>query len=106
MPSWDAPFRHVHQRDHDPGRCHRGGDLLAATAYLGLLAVVFAALLYHAGRMLVGEAPGIERGEVGRWRPVIMATLLVAVAVLGLYMPDVLEEALERMVALLTGGMS
>jgi hypothetical protein len=56
--------------------------------------------------MLVGEAPGIERGEVGRWRPVIMATLLVAVAVLGLYMPDVLEEALERMVALLTGGMS
>ena len=83
-----------------------GGDLLAATAYLGLLAVVFAALLHHAGRMLVGEAPGIERGEVGRWRPVIMATLLVAVAVLGLYMPDVLEEALERMVALLTGGMS
>lgn len=83
-----------------------GGDLLAAAAYLGLLAVVFAALLYHAGRMLVGEAQGIERGEVGRWRPVIMATLLAAVAVLGLYMPDVLEEALERMVALLTGGMS
>jgi hydrogenase-4 component F len=82
-----------------------GGDLLAAAVYLGLLAVVFAAFLYHAGRTLFGNAgPEVEHGEVGRWRPVLMAVLLVAVMVLGLYMPEVLEEALERMASLFTGG--
>ncbi len=83
-----------------------GGDLLAAAVYLGLLAVVFAAFLYHAGRTLFGNAgPEVEHGEVGRWRPVLMAVLLGAVMVLGLYMPGVLEEALERMASLFTGGL-
>ena len=76
-----------------------------AAAYLAVLAVIFAAILYHMGRMLFGEADQkVEHGELGRGRLAVMAVLLVSVMVMGLYMPDALEDVLERMTSLFTGG--
>lgn len=81
------------------------GHLLAVAAYLGLLAVIFAAFLYHVGRMVFGEPdPAAAGGELGRGRLALMAVLLAAVLVLGLYMPSALGEGLERIAALFTGG--
>jgi len=82
------------------------GDLLVAALYLGLLAVVFAALLYQIGRMVFGDAPDMEQGEISKWRPVLMIPLLAAIGILGLWMPNVLETALEQMTSLFMGGMT
>lgn len=82
-----------------------GSHLLAVVAYLGLLAVIFAAFLYHIGRMVFGEPDAAAvRSELGRGRVVLMAVLLAAILVLGVYMPPALGDALGRIAALFTGA--
>ncbi len=82
------------------------GSGLAAALYLFLLAVIFAAFMYHAGRMVFGEPcdEDAEKGERGRLPLVLMGALLAAVLVLGLFIPGELNEVLEQIVRLFPGG--
>jgi hydrogenase-4 component F len=78
---------------------------LGAALYLLLLAVIFAAFLYHVGRMVFGESGSSEpAGEKGKTNLAIMSVLLIAILALGLYMPLFLNDALNQIVQLFMGG--
>jgi len=82
------------------------GDVLGVTLYLLLLAIVFAAFLYHAGRMVFGEPAGTAGGEGERSRVdiVLMSALLISILALGLYLPAFLNDVLQQIVRLFLGG--
>jgi hypothetical protein len=70
-----------------------------------LLAIIFAAFLYHASRMVFGEGNETdEKGERGRLNLVVMSALLVSVLILGLYVPSILTDALNTITQLFLGG--
>ena len=78
---------------------------LGTAIYLLLLAVIFAAFMYHAGRMVFGESGGKEpKGEKGSANLVIMSVLLITILALGLYMPVFLNDALNQIAQLFLGG--
>ena len=69
---------------------------LGAALYLLLLAVIFAAFMYHVGRMVFGESGRSEpEGEKGSVNLVIMSVLLIAILALGLYMPALPQRRAE-----------
>jgi hydrogenase-4 component F len=78
---------------------------LGAALYVLLLAIIFAAFLYHASRMVFGEGNETdEKGERGRLNLVVMSALLVSVLILGLYVPSILTDALNTITQLFLGG--
>jgi hydrogenase-4 component F len=81
------------------------GNYVTAALYLALIVVVFAAFLYHVGRMVFGGSRDMS-GERERSRVdiVIMSVLLVSVLALGLYMPAFLIDALQQIAQLFPGG--
>jgi hydrogenase-4 component F len=81
------------------------GNYITAALYLALIVVVFAAFLYHVGRMVFGASRDMS-GEKERSRVdiVIMSVLLVSVLALGLYMPAFLNDALQQIAQLFPGG--
>lgn len=81
------------------------GNHLGAALYLILLAIVFAAFLYHVGRMVFGEPAAPAGGErEGKAEIVLMSALLVTILALGLYLPAFLSDVLEQIVRLFLGG--
>lgn len=79
-------------------------NYLAVAVVLTLLAIIFAAFMYHAGRMVLGEpAEGVSRGEGGRAHLVLMSVLLLGVLFLGLYIPGFLNSALDQIIGLFSG---
>jgi hydrogenase-4 component F len=81
------------------------GQVLVAAMYLLLLAIIFAALLWHFGSMIFGTpAEEIPRGEVSRLNIWVMVVLAAGLLVLGLVIPGPLATILERATSLF-GGM-
>jgi hydrogenase-4 component F len=82
------------------------GQHLGVALYLILLAIVFAAFLYHVGRMVFGEpAEGVgKEGERSKVDIVVMSVLLATVLVLGLYLPAFLNDVIQQIIGLFSGG--
>lgn len=73
------------------------GNWIISAVYLLLLTVIFAGFMYHVGRMAFGEpAPGTVKGEPNYLGLGVMAVLLLAALVLGLYIPQTLGSALTQ----------
>ncbi|MGK2851785.1 MAG: proton-conducting transporter transmembrane domain-containing protein [Candidatus Limnocylindrales bacterium] len=78
----------------------------AATLAALLLALAVAGFLFHAGRVSFG----MPRGRTGvvavvsGWRGLTIAAPLIAVAVLGVWTPEPVARAIERVVAILGGS--
>jgi hydrogenase-4 component F len=83
----------------------QAGDLLPVALYLILLSIIFAVMLSHAMRMIMGEPlEGAPRREGSAGAAVIVLVLLGAVTVLGLYLPLGLDGMLEGIARLFPGG--
>ena len=82
------------------------GQDLGVALYLLLLAIVFAAFLFHVGRMVFGEpAEGAgKEGERSRVDIVLMSVLLITILALGLFLPAFLNDVLQQIVHLFPGG--
>ncbi len=80
-------------------------NYVAVVLYLLLLATVFAALMYHVGKMLFSEPNDqFEKGEMGKANIVIMGVLLLAILALGIWVPGFLYNAISEIVKLFPGG--
>jgi hydrogenase-4 component F len=76
-----------------------GGAPWVAVAGIVLLAVVFAGMLRSVNGMLYGETPeGATRGDVLRWSFAPLAINIGLLLLLGLTMPGLLVEALNKVV--------
>ncbi len=81
------------------------GDYLAAALYLLLIVIIFAAFMYHVGRMVFGDQDHVEPvKEKGSVNLAIMSVLLISVLALGLFMPAFLNDVLNQIVGLFLGG--
>lgn len=83
----------------------QAGELLAVSIYLILLAIIFAAMLLHASRMIFGEPTKVVEKREGDIAVVMMLVVLLAgVLILGLYLPQGLNDMLEGIAHLFPGG--
>jgi hydrogenase-4 component F len=80
------------------------GNILPAILYSLMLVVVFAAFMEHIVKMVFGEPPqGMEKGEISKMGLVPMIALAVMITIMGLFIPDVLGDALRDIIALFGG---
>jgi hydrogenase-4 component F len=80
------------------------GHGLTSLALIACISLVFAGVLYHAGRMALGEPRAtVARGE-GRLPRLLLGAPLGLIALLGLWVPPPLAGAIERAAAALGGA--
>jgi hydrogenase-4 component F len=76
-------------------------NYLAAAIYIILLAVIFAAFMYHVSKMMFGEpTEGVAKGELERSRFLPMGVLLVMILVMGVFIPTQLHDLLVNIASL------
>jgi hydrogenase-4 component F len=76
-------------------------NYLAVGIYILLLAVIFAAFMYHVSKMMFGEpTEGVTKGELERSRFLPMGTLLVMILVMGVFIPTQLHDLLVKIASL------
>ncbi|MDW5561716.1 MAG: hydrogenase 4 subunit F [Methanomassiliicoccus sp.] len=84
------------------------GQSVGVVLYLLLLVIVFAAFMYHVGRMVFGEPADVggEEGERSWVDTALMTALLLSILAMGLYLPAFLNDALQQIIQLFPGGSS
>ena len=81
------------------------GNLVVSVLYLLLLVIIFAGFMYHVGRMVFGEpAPGTVKGEPNYLGLCVMAGLLLAPLIMGIYVPLALSDMLTQIVTIFGGS--
>ncbi len=76
-------------------------NYLAVGIYILLLAVIFAAFMYHVSKMMFGEpSEGVSKGELERSRFLPMGALLVMILVMGVFIPTQLNDLLVDIASL------
>ena len=80
------------------------GQWLVSALYMGSVALIFAAFMFHIGRMVFGPAAeDVTPGEGHQWRNALLALLLCGSLLLGLYLPSPLHDLLIKATALFPG---
>jgi hydrogenase-4 component F len=76
-------------------------NYLAVGIYILLLAVIFAAFMYHVSKMMFGEpTEGVPKGELEWSRFLPMVILIAMVLVMGVFIPNQLNDLLVKIAAL------
>lgn len=76
-------------------------NYLAVVVYIVLLAVIFAAFMYHVSKMMFGEpTEGVTKGELERSRFLPMGVLLVMILAMGVFIPTQLHDLLVNIASL------
>ncbi|CAJ37475.1 hydrogenase 4 subunit F [Methanocella arvoryzae] len=82
------------------------GNIVVSVLYLLLLVIIFAGFMYHVGRMVFGEpAPGTIKGEPNYLGLCVMAVLLLATLIMGVYVPLALSDILTQIVTIFGGSV-
>lgn len=84
----------------------RQGDGLATGVLIALVALIFAAMLFHSGRMVFGtvERQRVRMGEMSRWTTFPLLLPLVFVVTFGLYVPTAFMQLVGHAALILAGG--
>ena len=83
----------------------QAGEFLVVSLYLLFLAIIFAAVLHHASKMLFGQITREqERQEGDPSAIVLLIALLAGALILGLYLPQGLNDMLVGIAHLFPGG--
>jgi hydrogenase-4 component F len=77
------------------------GDYLVAGIFIALIVLIFAGMTFRVFGMVSGRPQeGVPDGEIGRLRLLPMIVLASAILALGLFLPDVMSDALGAVVKL------
>jgi hydrogenase-4 component F len=87
------------------GAGFRAGYWPLAALLIALLALVFAGIANHVTRMAFGPAGRRAPADLGRRGVALLGLPVVAITILGLYVPPPLTDALRQVVGLFAGGM-
>jgi len=81
-----------------------GGNIVPTVLFIGILAAVFIGFISYVSAMVLGEPPeNTKGGEPSRVSVVMLAGLLLLSAVLGMAMPGMFYEFLQKVVTVLQG---
>ncbi len=81
-----------------------GGHWVAIAIFLGMVVIIFAGLVHHAGAMVFGEPTAAARRESEAWSPLVAMLLLAAIMVLlGLTLPGSVDQLLRRATEIVVG---
>ncbi|MCL6592747.1 MAG: hydrogenase 4 subunit F [Alicyclobacillus sp.] len=81
------------------------GHVLATSVVIAVIALIFAAMVYHTGQMAFGTPRGrMEHGETSRWTTVPLVVPLAFVVVFGLYIPVPFAHLIQGAARILSGG--
>jgi hydrogenase-4 component F len=82
------------------------GQFLTTSILILLVALIFAAMLFHIGRMVFGEdvRDRIAPGEISRWSALPLILPLSFVIAFGLYEPGVFTQLIHQAALILAGG--
>ncbi len=77
------------------------GDYLVAGIFIALIVMIFAGMTYRVFGMVSGRPQeGVPDGEIGKLRLLPMIVLASAILALGLFLPDIVSDALGAVVKL------
>ena len=77
------------------------GEYLVAGIFIALIVVIFAGMTYRVFGMVSGRPQeGLPDGEIGKLRLLPMIVLASAILLLGLFLPDIVSDALSAVVGL------
>ncbi len=77
------------------------GDYLVAGLFIALIVMIFAGMTYRVFGMVSGRPQeGLPDGEIGKLRLLPMLVLATAILLLGLFLPEVMSDALGAVVEL------
>jgi hydrogenase-4 component F len=80
------------------------GQWLVSALYMALVALIFAAFMFHVGKMVFGPpSEDVTPGEGHPWRNALLALLLGGSLLLGLYIPSPLHDLLYKAAAMFPG---
>ena len=80
------------------------GKVLVSCIFLVSLVIVFAGILRHTTAMAFNPPPqGVERGEAGTWAILACLLLLGPIILLGVCIPDFLDNILNQSVSIIIG---
>lgn len=81
-----------------------GGRVLPSCIFLVSLVAIFAGILRHTTAMAFNLPPqGVEKGEIGSLSVLACILLLVPIILLGVYIPDFLDNIFNQSVSIITG---
>jgi hydrogenase-4 component F len=80
------------------------GKYVVTGLMLGLITLVFAGLIFAAGKMAFGPPPSkITPGENSKWAAVIVTVPLLVILLMGMYVPSFIDKMLVQVVSLMGG---
>ncbi len=83
----------------------RGGNIVPAALFIAIVAVIFAGFVYYTSKMVFGTPePTVTGRETGAPSLVLLGVLLLALVVLGIYLPAPLQEGISGAVSVLRGS--
>jgi len=83
----------------------RQGNIVPAALFIVIVAAIFAGFVYYTSRMVFGNPESAVTGrETGTPSLVLLGVLLVALVVLGIYLPAPLQEGISGAVSVLRGS--
>lgn len=82
----------------------KSGHILVTVLFLLFIVLIFSGIIYYVIRMVFGEAPvKLEKKEISFWSTAALFIPLIAVVILGLYVPPFFKDMVEQVTQVLQG---
>ncbi len=83
----------------------KSGNMVPAGVFIVFIAAIFAGFVYYTSKMVFGEPLSTVKGsDVGAPSLVLLGMLLLALLILGIYMPPQLQQSIQSAVSVIRGS--
>jgi hydrogenase-4 component F len=82
----------------------KNGHIVVTALFLLFVVLIFSGIMYYVIHMVFGEAPvKLEKKEINNWSTAALFIPLIAVVILGLYVPPFFKEMIQQVALVLQG---
>jgi hydrogenase-4 component F len=82
----------------------KNGHIVVTALFLLFVVLIFSGIMYYVIHMVFGEAPvKLEKKEINNWSTAALFIPLIAVVILGIYVPPFFKEMIQQVALVLQG---
>lgn len=81
-----------------------GGHFVLALFFVSFLVLIFAGFLVHIANLVLGEDPGLPRGDLCLWKKGPVVGLVAMITIMGFWIPSPLFALIQTAAGIVTGG--